>query len=221
MTILEAKHIKKSFYDPKRMEVLSDISLTLSAGESIAICGRSGEGKTTLLHILGTLEAPDFGTLAIGNHPVNFRNAHRIRQQCIGFIFQSFNLLEDFSVLDNVLMPARLARQPTDKNSPAHQNAIANLLEVDLADRAHTLAKFLSGGERQRVAIARALCNDPFLILADEPSGNLDHANAGRIGQLLMHCVKAKNKSLILVTHDHNLASLCDRQYLLKDGVLS
>ncbi len=220
MTILQAEHLKKSFFDPKRLDVLSDISLTLCAGESIAICGRSGEGKTTLLHILGTLEAPDSGTLTIAKIPVTPRNAHRLRQQNIGFIFQSFNLLEDFTTLDNVLMPARIARLPTDANSAAYQNAIENLREVDLLNRAQTPAKLLSGGERQRVAIARALCNNPALILADEPSGNLDRANAQRIGQLLIQCVNVKKKSLILATHDPDLAALCDRRYLLKDGLL-
>jgi lipoprotein-releasing system ATP-binding protein len=221
MTILIAEHLKKSFFDPKRLDVLSDVSLTLSAGESIAICGRSGEGKTTLLHILGTLETPDSGTLSIANTKVNSRNAYQLRQQCIGFIFQSFNLLEDFSTLDNVLMPARIARLPIDANSAAYQNAIDNLREVDLLNRAETPAKLLSGGERQRVAIARALCNNPALILADEPSGNLDHANAQRIGELMMRCVNAKKKSLILVTHDADLSSLCDRRYILKEGMLS
>lgn len=221
MTILVAEHIKKSFLDPKRLDVLSDISLTLLAGESIAICGRSGEGKTTLLHILGTLETPDAGRLMIADNEVTLRNAHRLRQHYIGFIFQSFNLLEDFTTLDNVLMPARIARLSTDANSAAYQNAIDNLREVDLLNRAQTPAKLLSGGERQRVAIARALCNDPALILADEPSGNLDHANAQRIGELLMRCVNAKKKSLILVTHDPDLSTLCSRRYLLKDGLLS
>jgi lipoprotein-releasing system ATP-binding protein len=221
MSILVAQHLKKSFFDPKRLDVLSDISLILRAGESIAIRGRSGEGKTTLLHILGTLETPDSGNLTIANIPATKRNACRLRQKFIGFIFQAFNLLEDFTTLDNVLMPARVARLPTDQNSAAYQNAINHLREVDLLDRAQTRAKLLSGGERQRVAIARALCNDPALILADEPSGNLDRGNAQRIGELLMRCVKSKNKSLILVTHDLELASLCDHQYLLKDGCLS
>jgi lipoprotein-releasing system ATP-binding protein len=221
MTILEAKNLKKSFLDPKRLDVLVDVSLTLSAGESIAICGRSGEGKTTLLHILGTLETPDSGKVTIAQNEATPKNAYRLRQRYIGFIFQSFNLLEDFTTLDNVLMPARIARLPIEPDSEAFERAIDNLREVDLLDRAQTPAKLLSGGERQRVAIARALCNDPALILADEPSGNLDHANALRIGQLLMRCVNAKKKSLILVTHDPDLAALCSRRYFLKEGILS
>ena len=187
----------------------------------MAICGRSGEGKTTLLHILGTLEQPDAGSLMIADTAVNIRNAYRLRQQFIGFIFQAFNLLEDFTALDNVLMPARIARQPIGSQSAAYHGAIEHLREVGLLERAQTPAKLLSGGERQRVAIARALCNDPALILADEPSGNLDRANAQCIGELLIRCVKDKKKSLILVTHDPDLAALTDRRYLLQDGLLS
>jgi lipoprotein-releasing system ATP-binding protein len=221
MTILQAAHLKKSFSDPKRLDVLSDISISVQEGESMAICGRSGEGKTTLLHILGTLEQPDAGSLVIANTAVNIRNAYQLRQQFIGFIFQAFNLLEDFTALDNVLMPARIARQPIGPQSAAYHGAIEHLHEVGLLERAQTPAKLLSGGERQRVAIARALCNNPMLILADEPSGNLDRANAQRIGELLIRCVKDKKKSLILVTHDPNLAALTDQRYLLQDGLLS
>ena len=218
--ILVADHLKKSFSDPKQLDVLIDISLSINSGESIAICGRSGEGKTTLLHILGTLEESDSGTLTIADTKVSARNAYVLRQRHIGFIFQSFNLLEDFTAIENILMPARIARQNIDSSSEAYQRAIDHLGEIDLLDRAHTKAKLLSGGERQRVAIARALCNDPSLILADEPSGNLDRTNANRIGELLLRCVQSKKKSLILVTHDSSLAALCDRRYLLKDGFL-
>lgn len=220
MTILRAEHIKKSFYDPKRLDILIDISLSVRAGESIAICGRSGEGKTTLLHILGTLEMPDAGALFISNTKAESSNAHLLRQKHIGFIFQSFDLLEEFTAIENVLMPAQIIRQNTSPSSQAYARAIDLLRSVDLLDRADTMAKLLSGGERQRVAIARALCNDPLLILADEPSGNLDRASAQRVGELLMQCVKTNQKSLILATHDPDLAALCDRLYLLKDGSL-
>jgi lipoprotein-releasing system ATP-binding protein len=220
MSVLEAQHLKKSFLDPKRHDVLIDISLTVENGESVAICGRSGEGKTTLLHILGTLEESDAGRLATNGTDVSMKNAPQLRQKHIGFIFQAFNLLEDFTALDNILMPARIARKRVDQKSAAYQNALENLKEIDLIDRAHMPARLLSGGERQRIAIARALSNDPSLILADEPSGNLDRANAQRIGEMLMRCVTAKKKSLVLVTHDMDLASLCHRRYLLKDGHL-
>lgn len=220
-TILEAKGITKSFYDPKRIDVLKDVSLSVRAGKSIAICGRSGEGKTTLLHVLGTLEKPDSGQLLIHQTLVTSRNMHDFRRRFIGFIFQSFNLLEDFSAIDNVLMPAKIARFPTDSRSKSYQNAIELLRDVDLLDRMNSPVKFLSGGERQRVAIARALCNDPEIILADEPSGNLDRSNAKRIGEVLLKCVSTKNKCLILVTHDSELADLCEEHYLLKDGIIT
>jgi lipoprotein-releasing system ATP-binding protein len=206
--ILKAQNLKKRYGN---REILSDISLHLHSGESIAITGRSGEGKTTLLHILGTLEEPDEGEIAIGNQKLTRSNASKIRNQEIGFIFQSYNLLEDFSVLENVLMPARIARQSISK-----EKGIDLLRLVGLEEKAPLSAKFLSGGERQRVAIARALCNDPNLIFADEPTGNLDRANGKRIGELLI----SLKKGLILVTHDPELAALCDRQYVLKNGLL-
>ncbi|MBF8263268.1 MAG: lolD [Parachlamydiales bacterium] len=220
MTILHAENLRKSFFDPKRIDVIANISLQVRAGESIAICGRSGEGKTTLLHILGLLEEPDAGSIVIAGQIANRGNAYLLRQQHIGFIFQSFNLLEDFSVIDNILMPAHINRQRVDSKSPAYHMALEHLQSVDLLDRLEQKAKLLSGGERQRVAIARALCNNPSLIFADEPSGNLDRANAVRIGELLMQCVQKKKKSLILATHDPALAALCDRRFMLQDGAL-
>ncbi|HSX27044.1 MAG TPA: ABC transporter ATP-binding protein [Chlamydiales bacterium] len=212
---LHAKNLFKSFLSPQKVDVLSGVSLSILPGESIAICGRSGEGKTTLLHILGTLEEPDQGTLEICGELATSSNAPRLRNQHIGFIFQSYNLLEDFTALENVLMPSRIARQPLDKHK-----GLELLAKVGLAQRAHFPAKLLSGGERQRVAIARSLCNNPDLILADEPSGNLDQANAQQIGALLLHLVKQEKKSLILVTHDSALAALCDKQYNLAAGNL-
>jgi lipoprotein-releasing system ATP-binding protein len=207
--ILRAKRIAKSY--PK-VPVLIDVSLSIGPTESIAILGRSGEGKTTLLHILGTLEEPDAGQLEIAGEPVTRANAPALRNQQIGFVFQAYNLLEDFTTLDNVLMPSRIARQPYDR-----QKGLELLAQVGLAERADFPAKLLSGGERQRAAIARALCNQPNLILADEPSGNLDRANAQRIGELLL----SLNKALILVTHDPDLAALCHKRYLLQDGHLT
>lgn len=207
--ILKAKSITKSY--PK-IQVLSGISLTVKSGESIAICGRSGEGKTTLLHILGTLEEPDSGEIEIAGQRLTRSTAPHIRNQQIGFIFQAYNLLDDFTALENVLMPARIARKPLTR-----LKGLELLSLVGLEAKADVPAKLLSGGERQRVAIARALCNDPNLILADEPTGNLDRANGKKIGELLI----SLKKSLILVTHDPELAALCSHQYLLQDGQLT
>lgn len=203
--ILQAKNITKS-YD--KNPVLKGVSLSVKQGESIAICGRSGEGKTTLLHILGTLEKPDSGSVQIHGKT----SLQEIRSSHVGFIFQAYYLLEDFSVLENILMPARIARKMVSRTF-----GLNLLAQVGLEKQADLPVKLLSGGERQRVAIARALCNDPDLILADEPTGNLDRENGQKIGQLLL----SLGKTLILVTHDPTLASLCRYQYRLQDGLLS
>lgn len=213
--ILVAKGLKKAYRSPQPVEVLSDVSLSMQRGESIAICGRSGEGKTTLLHILGTLEAPDSGTLEIDGILSTRSLASAVRRRSIGFVFQSYNLLEDFSAIENVLMPAKIIRRYASR-----QEGLELLASVGLSHRADFPVKLLSGGERQRVAIARALCNEPSLILADEPSGNLDAANAIAVGDLLLSLVREKNKSLILATHDTRLASLCGKTYHLTQGKL-
>lgn len=207
---LRAKHLFKSFHYPEKVAILSDVSLEVKKGESIAICGRSGSGKTTLLHILGTLEKPDSGEVFINEQKATAQNGSFLRQHLIGFVFQSYNLLEDFTALENVLMPARIARESISRGK-----GIQLLSQVNLAHRADFPVKLLSGGERQRIAIARALCNDPQLILADEPTGNLDAETGHAIGSLLLSLVRKKEKSLLLVTHDEQLASLCDRRYSL------
>jgi lipoprotein-releasing system ATP-binding protein len=213
--ILEAKKISKSFLHPQKISVLESVSLQIERGQSISIMGRSGEGKTTLLHILGALEEPDSGTISIVNEIVAPANGHRLRNRHIGFVFQAYNLLEDFTALENVLMPLRIARKKID---PAYGMHLLD--QVGLANRTHFPAKLLSGGEKQRAAIARALCNDPDLIFADEPSGNLDSANAAIVGDLLFSLVKQKNKSLVLATHDPDLAARCDRRLILAGGSL-
>jgi len=212
--ILQAKKLSKTFAFQKPL--FKDLDLELKAGQSIAIQGRSGEGKTTLLHILGTLEAPDSGEIWIQNKLISLSNGAWIRNQSIGFIFQAFHLLEDFTALENVLIPAKIARKQTSLEYGLH---LLNL--VGLADKAGLKAKLLSGGEKQRVAIARAFCNNPSLIIADEPSGNLDQANADILGNLLMGLVEKENKGLILATHDPILAKLCQMRYVLSSGSLS
>ena len=173
------------------------------------------KGKTTLLHILGGLEKPDFGEIYLKDTLLTPSNCALLRRSHIGFIFQSSNLLEDFTAIENVLMPSRIARKPQDLNHGLHL-----LEQVGLSDRANFSSKLLSGGEKQRVAIARALCNNPDLILADEPSGNLDQANAAALGETLFSLVKKQNKSLILVTHDTKLSLSCDECYCLTNGAL-
>ncbi len=211
----------RSVYTPSRIEVLKGIDLDVERGESVAIVGKSGEGKSTLLHILGSLEKPCSGQLEICGQDILHVSLAELRNAHIGFIFQSYNLLDDYTLLDNVLLPARIGRKPVQPGTAAHSRALELLEIVGLKDRAHFLAKLLSGGEKQRAAIARALCNDPDLILADEPTGNLDHFHSQEIHSLLINLSKDFHKTLIVVTHDKELSSLCSRTLLLKDGNLS
>lgn len=216
-TVLKAENIHKTFSFPTELEILKGISLEVLEGQSIAIMGASGEGKTTLLHILGTLEDASSGSIEIAGALVERKNSALLRKKHLGFIFQYYNLLDDFNAFDNVLMPARIA-----KSAKAKEKEVYHLLEeVGLKDRIHFPVKLLSGGEKQRVAIARALCTDPKIILADEPSGSLDHENAENIHNLLLQCAKKRNKSLIIATHNRDLALLCDRIYLLKEGKIT
>lgn len=210
-----ATRLKKTFHTPEELCILSGVSFQANKGESIAITGRSGEGKTTLLHILGTLEPFEEGELFIHGHKVTNANACALRNKHIGFVFQSFNLLEDFTALENVLMPARIGRFPISQ-----EKGLELLHSVGLSDRAHFPSKLLSGGERQRVAIARALCNDPDILFADEPTGNLDLATSQSVADLLFDLVTSQQKTLILVTHNNSLATRCKHHYLLKAGQL-
>ena len=214
--ILIATKITKTFFQPIRCDILKAISLTVHKGEAIAIMGPSGVGKTTLLHILGTLDTPCDGSLTISGKNALQNPLTILRNQHIGFVFQSYNLLEEYSVLDNVLMPAKIARKRNRKT-----RAKKLLEKVGLASHAQHLAKLLSGGEKQRVAIARALCNNPDLILADEPSGNLDDTYSIPIHNLLLSWTKELNKALIVVTHNFELARRCDQVYLLQSGHLT
>lgn len=219
--ILKAKNIKKSFSYPVELDLLKGVDLEVKMNESVAIMGRSGEGKSTLLNILGTLEGATSGELYISNKLVEPSSCNKIRNLHIGFVFQGFHLLGDYTVLQNVLMPAKIARFDTTKGKEAYQRAEDLLVKVGLKERLHHFGKQLSGGEKQRVAIARALCNDPELILADEPTGNLDKKTAEGIQELLFQFVKEGNKALVVVTHDQELAELCDSKYRLELGLLS
>nr|WP_166155073.1 ABC transporter ATP-binding protein [Neochlamydia sp. AcF84]NGY94696.1 Lipoprotein-releasing system ATP-binding protein LolD [Neochlamydia sp. AcF84] len=218
--ILQASDISKAYHYPAKVSILNNINLVVKRGETVAITGRSGEGKSTLLQILGTLEKPSSGRLAIAGQTINPFNCRKIRNQHIAFIFQSFHLLEDYTALENILMPARIARKSISKGSKAYQRACALLKRVGLEDRAYFNTKLLSGGEKQRIAIARALCNDPDIIFADEPSGNLDKQTAQDIHQLLLNFALEKDKAIIIVTHDDKLSDLCNKSYLLEEGAL-
>ena len=218
--ILKARKIYKTYKEPIEIQLLKGLDLEVNPGESVAIMGLSGQGKSTLLQILGTLEPPTSGEILICGQQVSYFNVDKIRSQKIAFVFQSYHLMEDYSVIENVLMPARIARKNTAEGNEAHTNALKLLRLVGLEDRAHQSAKLLSGGEKQRVAIARALCNDPDLILADEPSGNLDSVTSERIHELLLGFAKKAGKAMVIVTHNKDLASLCNKCFTLENGVL-
>lgn len=214
--VLLAKEISKTFPGRPPVEVLRELSLKLSSGETLAIMGKSGEGKSTLLHILGTLDTPTHGHIEICGKDLQKYHLPTLRNQKIGFIFQTYNLLEEFTVLENICLPLRIARKMGD----IEERALTLLEEVGLLDKASLLTKYLSGGEKQRVTIARALSNDPKLLLADEPTGNLDNFHSQQIQDLLLHAIKKWKKSLILVTHDEDFAKKCDRVLFLKSGHL-
>jgi len=218
--VLKATNIHKSFKYPLPVNILNGINLSVSEKESVAIIGRSGEGKSTLLQILGTLEEPCQGSLIIGDQGITKFNTTPIRNHSIGFVFQFFHLLEDYTALENILMPARIGRKNISTGSQAHLRAWSLLEKVGLTDRAHHHTKLLSGGEKQRIALARAMCNDPSLILADEPSGNLDRITSDLIHDILLNFAKEEGKALILVTHDKELANMCTTQYELKSRQL-
>ena len=213
--ILQATELKKSFLGLENREILKGVSLTLREGETIAILGPSGSGKSTLLHILGTLESPTEGRLEINGQNAFGKGTPILRNRLIGFIFQNYNLLDDYSTFDNVLMPAKIG-----KVKGKEQEAKILLKKVGLERQMHVLAKHLSGGEKQRAAIARAFCNDPMILLADEPTGNLDDTNSKRIHDLLLSFVKTAGKGLIVVTHNYALARECETTYTLRHGHL-
>jgi len=216
--MLKASNLSLTFHKPSKIFLLKDISLEVMPGESLAIMGTSGVGKSTLLHILGTLEKADSGCISIHGKPI--QALPKTRNQEIGFVFQSFFLLEHLTVLQNVLMPPKIARQSIRASSPAYHRAIDLLKKVGLYDRKDHLAKTLSGGEKQRACIARALSNNPSIIFADEPTGNLDSKSSELIQKTLLENIKEEKKALILVTHDQNFASKCDRILWLEEGQL-
>lgn len=207
---LKAKDLAKSYTD---RTLFANLDFEIKAGQSIAIMGPSGVGKSTLLNILGLLDHADSGTIEIMGKSVKSNQRAALRSEHIGFVFQSYHLLDELTALENVSMPAQIRRVPCP-------HGYELLEEVGLLSHANSPAKLLSGGEKQRVAIARALCNNPSLILADEPTGNLDEENSKKIKDLLIQCCKEKGKSLIVVTHDQKLASRCDLTYQLKEGAL-
>jgi lipoprotein-releasing system ATP-binding protein len=218
--ILRAEEVHKTYYIGKRaVEVLHGVSLTIKRGETISIMGASGAGKSTLMHILGGLDRPDAGDVffeetSLGKMNLAQRAAFRAKR--CGFMFQSYHLLPELDVRQNVMLPAMAVRDDRDVKARAEY-----LLEqVGLAGRIDHRPMELSGGEQQRVAIARALMNDPDLILADEPTGNLDSHTGENILNNLFDLAQSANRTLIMVTHNEQVASRCKRELILKDGKL-
>lgn len=214
--MIEAKGIRKSFAS---LEVLKGIDFSCAKGEIVAIMGASGAGKSTLLQILGTLSTPDSGSLSIdGTDVLSLRGGElsAFRGRKIGFVFQFHHLLPEFTALENVMMPALIAGQA---EKTARKRAGELLDELGLAERAEHKPSQLSGGEQQRVAIARALINDPAVIFADEPTGNLDSVTKKEIQQLFLDLRASHGQSIVIVTHDPELASSCDRCLNMKDGL--
>lgn len=197
--------LRKSFTAPngERLDVLRGVNFTAADGESIAITGPSGSGKSTLLHLLGGLETPDHGT-------IGFDGGNKI-----GFVFQFHYLLPDLSAVENVALPLLIARWSRKR---AFDRALELLQETGLAERADHPISHLSGGEQQRVAVARALITEPKLLLADEPTGNLDEAISEQIGRTLVEYAQENSAITIIATHSPRLAGLCDRSLLLEDG---
>ena len=198
------------------LTILHPLDLTVPDGQFVAIVGPSGSGKTTLLGLMAGLDAPSGGTIDIGGTEITALDEDRLavlRGARIGFVFQFFHLVPSLTALENVLVPMELVGR-----KGARERATALLAEVGLAERAHHYPTQLSGGEQQRVAIARALANDPPLILADEPTGNLDGANGRHILDLLLSVRTARKVTLVLVTHDADIAALADTRLTLRDG---
>ncbi|MGM9752489.1 MAG: ABC transporter ATP-binding protein [Candidatus Cryptobacteroides sp.] len=217
--MIEATNICKAF---GQLQVLRDVNFHAQEGEILAIVGASGAGKTTLLQILGTLLSPDSGSLTIASQCIfgkgkapSDKEISAFRNRHLGFVFQAHHLLPEFTALENVMIPALIANE---KESRAKEKALQLLDKVGLKDRASHKPGQLSGGEQQRVAIARALVNSPDLLLADEPTGNLDSATKEEIHSLLFDLRKSLGQTIILVTHDPALAALCDRCLEMKDG---
>jgi len=215
------RNLSRSFTEGERQhEVLVDVSADFVRGESVAIRGRSGSGKSTLLNLISGIDAPDSGQVEVAGLNITTmteRDRTLFRRKHIGFVYQAFNLLPTLSVADNIRLVLELNDVPYSETA----ERIDELLRaVDLADRAESYPDVLSGGEQQRVAIARALCHRPSILLADEPTGNLDEQNAEKVLQLLDKLVRKNGGTMIVATHSATMASYCDQVMELHDGAL-
>ena len=219
---VEARGLAKSYVggDGAELRVLTGLDLSVREGEAVAILGASGAGKSTLLHLLGALDRPTGGDVLLGGRPVAGLDEEAladVRNRYVGFVFQFHHLLREFDALENVMMPALLAGTPPEE---ARERARELLAAVGVEHRETHKPRQLSGGEQQRVAVARALVNHPLVLLADEPSGNLDTHTSARLHDLLFELKEARRLSMVVVTHNRDLALRADRSLLLADGRL-
>jgi lipoprotein-releasing system ATP-binding protein len=214
-TLLQATDLRRAYGS---LPVLNGVSMTIAAGEIVSIVGASGAGKSTLLHILGTLDRPDAGQVRLADTDVfglNDKQLARFRNEQIGFVFQFHNLLPEFTALENVCLPGFIAGRP---EAGVRQRAAELLNLLNLGHRLGHLPSQLSGGEQQRTAVARALINQPAIVFADEPSGNLDSRNADELHQLFFQLRADLGQTFVIVTHNEALAKLADRTIIIRDG---
>jgi lipoprotein-releasing system ATP-binding protein len=218
MSLITATGIKKSY---AALEVLRGVELQIGKSEIVSVVGASGAGKTTLLTILGTLDKADAGTLIIDGQDISLLKSKQIasfRNQRIGFVFQFHHLLPEFSAIENICMPAFIA----NKSKSEAENRAKELLDLlGLADRGTHKPSELSGGEQQRVAVARALINNPAVVFADEPSGNLDSATSKSLHELFFKLRKELGQTFVIVTHNEELAGMADRKLTMRDGIIA
>jgi lipoprotein-releasing system ATP-binding protein len=220
--IVKVSNLVKDYTSPvETLHVLRGVNFSIEQGGSFSITGSSGSGKSTLLNILGGLDRADSGEIVVDGSRIDRlaeKHLTRYRRKSVGFIFQFHYLLNDFTALENVMLPAYISGM---SKKAALEKARTLLADVNMEGRAHHLPQQLSGGERQRVAVARSIVNDPAVILADEPTGNLDRENSELVTGLLYGAAEKWGKTLVVVTHDENVASRASSRYLLADGILS
>ena len=215
--MLEAINIHKKFSE---LDVLKGVDLKVDKNEIVSIVGASGAGKTTLLQIIGTLEKSDSGSIFFDGKDIGQMNQNELsifRNQNIGFVFQFHNLLPEFTALENVCIPGFIAKR---KKKNVEEKAMDLLVKLGLESRLHHKPNQLSGGEQQRVSVARSLINDPMLILADEPSGNLDSKNAESLHEIFLELRNQYHQTFVIVTHNQKLADLADRKLTMSDGII-
>ncbi|HKK46685.1 MAG TPA: ABC transporter ATP-binding protein [Balneolaceae bacterium] len=218
---IELNEVVKSFNEgDRKREVIRGINMTVTRGEIIVLLGRSGSGKSTILNLLGGMDTPDSGSIIIDNHSIHAmmeKQRTMFRRKYLGFVFQFFNLISTLTVEENLLLPLELNNSLTDQSVPHIQRLLE---QVDMADRMNSYPDKLSGGEQQRIAIARALVHDPPLILADEPTGNLDAHRSEKVLTLLHNLTRNSHKTLIMATHSPEVAELADRVFDVREGHL-